>query len=420
MERRTLMAAVEDGFDHAFKDPLWKDIALDDSFRSLYLHKAVQKLDRIRQNGPACHIYPGAVHTRLAHSLGVYHVGRMIMQRLVSTGAEGLDVTGIRSFLAACLLHDIGHFPYAHSLKELSVREHEELACQLIEDDRSLYEAIEETGAHAGMVMAIIDGGRPADDQCLVYRGILSGALDPDKLDYLNRDAFFAGVPYGLQDTGYIISSMRLHEGRIALERDAVSSLEHLLFSKYLMYRNVYWHKGVRSATCMIKKALLEGLRDGVLSFDDLYFIDDFDFDRLPDRHPDYGPFSLIERVADSQLLSRTWSRPYRPGGRLETACADLFDRLDVEQSLYRRLSRRYPQLRPYEVVIDIQEPISFESDTMILVDGQARPFTEVSTIFSSDVARQFTSSLRTIALYAPAYVDGDLAGGIVEDGLED
>ena len=213
---------------------------------------------------------------------------------------------------------------------------------------------------------------------------------------------------------------MRLNEGRIALERDAVSSLEHLLFSKYLMYRNVYWHKGVRSATCMIKKALLEGLRDGVLSFDDLYFIDDFDFDRLPDRHPDYGPFSLIERVADSQLLSRIWSRPYRPGGRLETACADLFDRLDVEQSLYRRLSRRYPQLRPYEVVIDIQEPISFESDTMILVDGQARPFTEVSTIFSSDVARQFTSSLRTIALYAPAYVDGDLAGGIVEDGLED
>ena len=68
------------------------------------------------------------MHTRLAHSLGVYHVGRMIMQRLVSTGAEGLDVTGIRSFLAACLLHDIGHFPYAHSLKELSVREHEELA----------------------------------------------------------------------------------------------------------------------------------------------------------------------------------------------------------------------------------------------------------------------------------------------------
>ncbi len=419
MERRRLTAAVEDGFTHTFRDPLWKDIALDEPLRGLYLHKTVQKLDRIRQNGPACHIYPGAVHTRLAHSLGVYHVGRMIMRRLIATGAEGLDETGIRSFLAACMLHDIGHFPYAHSLKELSVREHEELACQLIEDDRTLHDAIEACGADVGMVMAIIDKERPADGQCLTYRGILSGALDPDKLDYLNRDAFFAGVPYGLQDTGYIISSMRLHEGRIALERDALPSLEHLLFSKYLMYRNVYWHKGVRSATAMIKKALLMGLRDGVVSFDDLYFIDDFDFDRLPDRNPGYEPFSLIERVADSQLLGRIWYRPYRQDGAMEKACADLFSRLDVEDMLFRRLRERYPELRVHEVVIDIQEPISFESDTMILCEDGPRPFTQVSTIFNRDVARQFTSSLRTIALYAPHYVDEAFAGGIIEDGFK-
>ena len=416
MTKTKLISAVNEDFDHIIKDPLWNDIKLDDGFKNLFLEPAVQKLDRIRQNGPACHVYPGAVHTRLSHSLGVYHTGRLIMQSLLNYDTSMLSPEGIRSFLAACLLHDIGHFPYAHSLKELSIREHEELACQLIDEDHSLKEAVRSAGADPEAVKAIIDKNKPCSEEIDLYRNILSGALDPDKLDYLNRDAFFAGVPYGLQDNSYIISSMRLYKNRIALTGDAVSSLEHLLFSKYLMYRNVYWHKGVRSATSMIKKALLEGMRDGIISCSDLYFIDDSQFSRFPEMHESYEPFSLITRVFGNQLLSRVFEKPYEEGGRLETQGADLFRRLEIESSLYEELRKHYPELKEYEIVIDIQEPVSFESSTMILSDEGVRPFSEVTQVFTNDVNRQFTSSLRNVSLYAPGYVSEKLALGIINE----
>lgn len=418
MDRKRLLEAVNHGFDHNVRDPLWKDIALDASFKRLYLTPAVQKLDRIRQNGPACHIYPGSVHTRLAHSLGVYHTGRLILRSLLRFEQPDMTVVGVRSFLAACLLHDIGHFPYAHSLKELSMKEHEELACELIDTDRTLRDAITGCGADATMVKAIIDKNLEADKECMVYRNILSGALDPDKLDYLNRDAFYAGVPYGLQDNGYIIQSMRLYEGRIALDAEALGSLEHLLFSKYLMYRNVYWHKGVRSATAMIKKALLMGLSDKVISFDDLYFLDDWEFDRIPDLHPSYEPFTLIRAVDDNQLLVRVWERQYVEGGRLETECADLFGRLAVESWLYEELRRDEPSLRPYEVVIDIQEPVSFESDTMMLGE-EVRPFHEMTRLFRKDVTSLFTSSLRTVSVYAPPSVGAQRVKEVIDSRYE-
>lgn len=416
MDRKTAEAALDTGFIHTLRDPLWKDIGLDDAFRHLYLEKNVQKLANIKQNGPACNIYPGAVHTRLNHSLGVYHVGRLIMKKLCITGNEDFTYTGIRSFLAACLLHDIGHFPYAHSLKELSIREHEDLACDLIDGDASLNEAVRKCGADPETVMQIISKKNIADRETGIYSSLLSGALDPDKLDYLNRDAFFAGVPYGLQDTGYIISSMRLEDGKPALVREAVSSLEHLLFSKYLMYRNVYWHKGVRSATAMIKKALLEGMRDGIISCSDLYFIDDSQFSRFPEMHESYEPFSLITRVFGNQLFSRVFEKPYEEGGRLETQGADLFRRLEIESSLYEELRKHYPDLKEYEIVIDIQEPVSFESSTMILSDEGVRPFSEVTQVFTNDVNRQFTSSLRNVSLYAPGYVSEKLALGIINE----
>ena len=405
MDRKRLIDAVTDGFDHNIRDPLWKDIALDDSMKALFLVPSVQKLDRIRQNGPACHIYPGSVHTRLSHSLGVYHTGRLIMLSLLKKDQD-FSVSGIRSFLCACLLHDIGHFPYAHSLKELSIRDHEELACQLIDTDRLLRAAVEAAGADPECVKAIIDKNLPAQGESLVYRNILSGALDPDKLDYLNRDAFYAGVPYGLQDNGYLIASMSLIDGRIALDRQALGSLENLLFSKYLMYRNVYWHKAVRSATSMIKKAILCALVDNELTFEDLYFKDDAQFDSLPDKKPGYEPFSLIRKVSDNQLFVKVWEKEYEDNGAMESECADLFARMKAESSLYESLKKDYPQLRPYEIIIDIQEPVSFESDTMIVSAGRLSPFCEESRLFKSNVSHQFTSSLRSVSVYAPFAID--------------
>ena len=172
------------GFTHTVKDPLWGNVPLTKELRAILDTREVDKLNRIKQNGPAFHIYPGAVHTRLSHSVGVYYLGREMMLSLARKNDE-LPFTeqGLMSFLSACLLHDIGHFPYAHSLKELSVREHEEIARTLILESEELSTALINAGADPLMTGLIIDTKeKTADRETLFYRSVLSGTLDPDKL----------------------------------------------------------------------------------------------------------------------------------------------------------------------------------------------------------------------------------------------
>ena len=210
MNRNEAQDILNRGFTHFVKDPLWQSIPMTRALKALTEVRDVQKLARIKQNGPSYHIYPGAVHTRLDHSIGVYHLGRQILLSL-SRKTDTLPFTekGIMSFLSACLLHDIGHFPYAHSLKELAIREHEEIAADMIQNRPELNEAVRKTGADPSVTAAIIDKDQlTGDEETLFYRNVLSGTLDPDKLDYLSRDGYFSGLTYGRQDTDFIISSL--------------------------------------------------------------------------------------------------------------------------------------------------------------------------------------------------------------------
>ena len=407
MKRSEALDLLHGGFIHTVKDPLWGNIPMTEALKNLLETDDVEKLSRIKQNGPAYHIYPGAVHTRLNHSLGVYHLGREILLSVATKAAElPLTATGIFSFLAACLLHDIGHFPYAHSLKELALREHEEIAADLILRKGALNEALAKTGASPEMTAMIIAKDLPsADWETSFYRNILSGTLDPDKLDYLTRDAFFAGIPYGKQDTDYIISSLSFADGRIVLDESALSSVEQVLFSKYMMYRNLYWHKGVRSATCMIKKALLSALRDGYIEYDDLYIKDDYEFHELCRQKSEYSPFSLIEKAEHGILFERKYSRPFNAEGNVEKKSLNITERFRPENMIYEELAEKYPDLREYEVIIDIPEPISFETDIAIrTADGSVSPISSFGMIFQQ-AGSVFSKTLRMVALYLPHYV---------------
>ena len=408
MRRETALNLLNDGFTHSVKDPLWGNIPFTRQLKALLEIESVEKLSRIKQNGPAYHIYPGAVHTRLNHSIGVYHIGRMMLLS-IARKREELPFTerGMISFLSACLLHDIGHFPYAHSLKEVAPREHEEIARSLIRDDNALRSAIEAAGADPEMTGLIIDKDEPcADKETGTYRSILSGTLDPDKLDYLSRDAFFAGIPYGRQDTDYIISSISLVGDELALESEAIGSVEQVLFSKYMMYRSLYWHKGVRSATAMIKKAVLTALRDGVITFDDLYLKDDYEFYSLQERYRDYGPFSLIRDVERGRLLERKAELALRDGRTLCQEAMDVKTRHLAEERVRAFLLGRYPDLKPEDVIIDIPEPISFETHIRILrPDGTLSDAEREGMVFQK-AGNLFSQALRKASLFLPGYVD--------------
>jgi len=405
-------------FHHTLRDPLWKDIFLTPSLKRLTQCGAMQKLRHILQLGPTSLLYPGAVHTRYGHSLGVYHATRLFMLSLASKTLP-LDITRqqLDALLVAALLHDLGHFPYAHALKDVVVAQHEALGAQLIAQNQEIKEIIEhDIETDTTLVQEIIDTTIPTNDPItLLFRNILSGTLDPDKIDYLSRDALYCGVPYGIQDASYVIRNLVVTPSLdIGLESDAIGSVEHLLFSKYSMYRNVYWHSVVRSATAMIKKAFLVALKEGSLQEEDVYHLDDDSFHHLLTQSKTSPTASLFEKVRENKLLKERGTFDL---SEENTSLTSFTKREETERHVYEELRSTYPQLHEYEVIIDVPEPISFETEIQIKVDSDTFvPFSEVSSLFSNDGGKVFSSSLRKGRLFLPSYVEKNLSQAICSE----
>jgi HD superfamily phosphohydrolase len=218
----------------------------------------VQRLRYVRQVGHAFLVYPGATHTRFEHALGAYHLTRRALAALEERGELGPAADGERlAVRMAALLHDVGHYPFSHALEEAGFPSHERLGIAKLGRGELGDRLVEIGGAGFADAVGRLIGG--TSDSPL--QGLISGSLDLDKIDYLSRDARMCGVPYGTVDVDRLLSSLTLVEsgpGRfeVGVQEKGVSALESLLFSKYQMYRNVYWHHAVRSATCMFKRAV--------------------------------------------------------------------------------------------------------------------------------------------------------------------
>jgi len=416
-------------FTESIRDPLWRDIPLSTGFKNLFSSEPMQKLSRIKQLGPAHLLYPGAVHTRLDHSLGVFHATRLIVLSLLTDLSKTDRETfftqaGIQAVLAAAMLHDLGHFPYAHALKDVVSREHESLGAEMIAKHAGLRSIIEQQlGTSVDAVCQIIDQSLPCDDgEIRFFRTILSGTLDPDKLDYLSRDALFCGIPYGMQDASYIIRHLFVtRQNVLAIPLVAIGSVEHLLFAKYSMYRNVYWHPTTRGATAMIKKAVLLAMRDGLFVESDLYDLDDESFAVLFSRFGDSEASLLFARVRNNDLLVPLATVPFLADHSYhQRIYRDPEERKRLEQSVFASLARRCPTLAEHEVIIDIPEDLSFESDIPIATqDASIHPFSEIDELFSPQVVKAFTASLRKIRLYLPDHIEPHHALSALTEQLE-
>ena len=401
---------VTDGFNHSIRDPLWSDINLTEGYKKLFYSYPMQKLTRIKQLGPAYLLYPGAVHSRSSHSLGVYHLTRLIIISLLNNSSTlgvipHFKPKNIKALLAAAMLHDLGHFPYAHALKDVVTAQHEQLGASFIKENSELISIIEnDIGTSVDAVVKIIDEDiSTTDEDLLFFRTILSGTLDPDKLDYLNRDAHFCGVLYGSQDVSYIIRNLvYTQNGKLAIPIEAMSSVEHLLFAKYSMYKSVYWHKTTRCATAMIKKALLLALEENLFSEKELYDLDDESFKSLFDKNRGTLPEILFTKVRDNKLLSLKQTFDLASLKEIDNKT-----KTELELILLKTLIPYYPNLNYSEVILDIPEKISFEADIPILdSDGSLKPFNEVNTLFTKEVVATFVCSLRKGRLFLPNEVD--------------
>ena len=249
------------------RDPLWDNIRLDRAALAALDTPTVQRLRYVRQLGHAFLVYPGATHTRFEHALGAYHLTRKALASLEERGELACVAEEDRlAVRLAALLHDIGHYPFSHALEEAGFPSHETLGVAKL-DRGELGERLREIGGPGfpARVGALITKQSPSPLQ-----GLISGSLDLDKIDYLSRDAFMCGVPYGTVDVERLLASLTLVEtaGRseVGVHEKGVSALESLLFAKYQMYRNVYWHHAVRAATCMFKRAVLAAAEAGAIA----------------------------------------------------------------------------------------------------------------------------------------------------------
>jgi len=253
------------------RDPLWDTIRLDDAAAAIVDSPAFQRLRYIRQLGLAHLVYPGATHTRFDHALGVYHLARRALAVLRERNALApIAEADCAAIPFAALLHDIGHYPYSHALEELEPDripgDHESVAALFLRDPAV-------TAALAGVApnaVASIDALiRGRSDNPL--QGLVSGSLDLDKIEYLKRDARFCGVPYGEVDVDRLLHGLLLAKDpetgqlEVGVHEKGVAALESLLFAKYQMFRNVYWHHAVRAATVMYKRIVDDALASGLL-----------------------------------------------------------------------------------------------------------------------------------------------------------
>jgi HD superfamily phosphohydrolase len=250
------------------RDPLWNNIRVDALTLRLVDTPVFQRLRYVRQLGLAYLVYPGATHTRFEHALGAYHLARVTLALLAERGElEAVPPDECAVVRAAALLHDVGHYPFSHALEEIGALHHEEVARPLLTGGEVADVLVKAHGAGAPeRVLALVRGqsGSP-------LQGLISGSLDLDKIEYLKRDALMCGVPYGEIDVDRLTNSLVIVDdpdtGRptVGILEKGLSALESLLFAKYQMYRNVYWHHAVRSATAMYKRLVGDALAAAAL-----------------------------------------------------------------------------------------------------------------------------------------------------------
>jgi HD superfamily phosphohydrolase len=392
--KKTIEASLSEDYSHPVRDALWGHIYMTEKQAQLTESAPFMRLYHIFQLGPVYQVYPGATHTRASHSIGVYHIGRRLLQNLAERGASWLSYEGVKSFLAACLLHDLGHFPYTHSLKELPLISHEALTGAVIlkEPMKGLVGA---AGADPELCAAIVDKeNKISGDELFFYRKLLSGALDPDKLDYLNRDARFCGVPYGAQDVDFILSRLYPNKERgVDIDSRLIPNVESILFSKYLMYRTVYWHKNVRAATAMVKKALINGLNSGKITGEELYNLDDTGlFALLKEKTGD----SLVESVSERRIFVAAAEIPHDQSDIV--TLRKIENRLQMEEKLAMELRGAGFEINKDELIIDVPEPVSFETG-LFVVDEKCN-FSDSSSAFKAETVNAFIKTLYTIRIF--------------------
>jgi HD superfamily phosphohydrolase len=238
-------------------------VPLSPRVKALVDSAAFRRLAGISQLGLVALVYPGARHSRFEHSLGVYRLAIEFLFRLQHDArfCQTVGPDDAAAFLAAALLHDIGHWAFCHPLEDMGLPEipkHESLLPDLVTDGEIADVLRARWGLDPSRVAALVTGSA-ADPAARVLQSLLSGPVDVDKMDYLARDSLHAGVPYGDHfDQERLVSSLCLDESgtALAITEKGRTAAELLVVARSVMFSEVYWHHAVRAATAMLQRSI--------------------------------------------------------------------------------------------------------------------------------------------------------------------
>src|SRR5579884_1451116 len=378
-------------------DTLYDRIPLSRPELALIGTRAFLRLDRIQQLGFVSRVWPGAKHTRYEHSLGVLHLTRLAIAHLrARPDGAWLTAEDARVAAAAALLHDIGHYPFSHAVEELGppILPHEAVGRRLIEGPELAPLLREAWGVDPARVAAMVDpNGRALPPADRVLRGVLSGPLDMDKLDYLPRDARACNVPYGGVDTARLIDSLGIAgagdgadaAARITVGAKGVSPLHSLINARQEMFDNVYWHHTNRACMAMLLRAVQDALEAGGLA---------------PEELPRHDDASLLARLAEPAMPPSTRALVGGLRGRVlhrraleisprAGAISAWLDRLFFDPPRRKRAETALGQalaeaigleIASHEVLLDIPKPERWEVDIWVY---SARPAVGLEPLMS-------------------------------------
>ena len=304
-------------------DPVYGFITINNQLIfDIIAHPFYQRLRRIHQMALAYLVYPGAVHTRLHHSLGAYHLMSIALAELKSKGVEITDEEELAAKVAI-LLHDVGHGPFSHALEEelLSGIHHEELSLKIMEKMNVEFN---------GQLDLAIQIFQDKYHKKFLHQ-LVSGQLDVDRMDYLTRDSFFTGVHEGVIGYDRIIKMLVVHNNELMVEEKGIYSIEKFLIARRLMYWQAYLHKAVLASEEMLVQILRrakelsktdsQSLKTGsgtdyfLFEFngtvdnnvlDRFCEIDDIDFEfaiKKWSKHKDFVLSTLCSRILNRQLF---------------------------------------------------------------------------------------------------------------------
>ncbi|MCC6492216.1 MAG: HD domain-containing protein [Pirellulales bacterium] len=408
---------------HLVRIPPEIDVPLTPRVRALIDAPEFRRLAHISQLGLVSLVYPAANHTRHEHSLGVYRMALLYLDRLADDPrfAAAVPPEAAERFVAAALLHDLGHWPFCHPIEDVNLRQvpsHELFANSFLLEGELADLLRDEWRLRPRDVIEMLSG-KPADRCGRLLRSMLSGPIDVDKMDYLMRDSLHAGVPYGRNfDQPRLIQSLCLNEAgdRLAITAKGKTAAEMMVFARYVMFSEVYWHHAVRSATAMLQRAFY--LLHGHLDVDSLF------------RLAEQPMIDAMRRAAGDGPAAELLDGLFGPARRLyKRVCqCSLFE----HPVLYQRLARKpYPWLircaehfaniassalsrivAPHEVLFDAPPTkleVEFQLDVFYANDGCYRRLGEVSPVVKTLAREQFDDYVKRVRLFAHPRIAGDL-----------